>query len=309
MANKIAKICGIISHTPTITTELSESGSKSAVSHITAYEAENLLKRKPDGVVISKTAGMCIYKSVTKNLVKMPIKISCKAIGRQGPLPSFGALILDSPAESVFTGRRPLLRLIGYMVSYWTKLIKSSAAACRYEAARTCNCHSLGDLIAFKSMLDLVVSPTPDSMVTGKLLTGDFEFMPLCKSRRKSDQSQPPIPETLLTPEDIVLLKRRVFALKRNSLPPVTTHNMADDANDPILNQIRCVRLWNASRIPPRLSKLEQSDFGGYEEFVKGCHLGVFPSYYEPWGYTPAECTVMGIPSITTNLSGFGPVG
>ena len=37
-----------------------------------------------------------------------------------------------------------------------------------------------------------------------------------------------------------------------------------------------------------------------------GCHMGVFPSYYEPWGYTPAECTVMGIPSITTNLSGFG---
>merc|ERR1711936_1026433 len=26
----------------------------------------------------------------------------------------------------------------------------------------------------------------------------------------------------------------------------------------------------------------------------------------EPWGYTPAECTIMGIPSITTNLSGFG---
>ena len=27
-----------------------------------------------------------------------------------------------------------------------------------------------------------------------------------------------------------------------------------------------------------------------YEEFVRGCHLGVFPSYYEPWGYTPGEC-------------------
>ena len=26
-----------------------------------------------------------------------------------------------------------------------------------------------------------------------------------------------------------------------------------------------------------------------YEEFVRGCHLGVFPSYYEPWGYTPGE--------------------
>uniref|UniRef100_A0A0K0D6Q4 Glycogen [starch] synthase n=1 Tax=Angiostrongylus cantonensis TaxID=6313 RepID=A0A0K0D6Q4_ANGCA len=43
-----------------------------------------------------------------------------------------------------------------------------------------------------------------------------------------------------------------------------------------------------------------------YEDFVRGCHLGVFPSYYEPWGYTPAECTVMGVPSVTTNLSGFG---
>lgn len=43
-----------------------------------------------------------------------------------------------------------------------------------------------------------------------------------------------------------------------------------------------------------------------YEEFIRGCHLGVFPSYYEPWGYTPGECTVMGIPSVTTNLSGFG---
>lgn len=26
-----------------------------------------------------------------------------------------------------------------------------------------------------------------------------------------------------------------------------------------------------------------------YEEFVRGCHLGVFPSYYEPWGYTPGK--------------------
>ena len=26
-----------------------------------------------------------------------------------------------------------------------------------------------------------------------------------------------------------------------------------------------------------------------YPEFVRGCHLGVFPSYYEPWGYTPGK--------------------
>jgi glycogen(starch) synthase len=60
-----------------------------------------------------------------------------------------------------------------------------------------------------------------------------------------------------------------------------------------------------------------------YDQFVRGCHLGVFPSYYEPWGYTPAECVVRGyvrlsllsvlrrlsaagsVATITSNLSGF----
>lgn len=32
-----------------------------------------------------------------------------------------------------------------------------------------------------------------------------------------------------------------------------------------------------------------------YEEFVRGCHLGVFPSYYEPWGYTPGRTLTRGI--------------
>ncbi|KAH9033272.1 putative glycogen synthase [Lactarius pseudohatsudake] len=111
-----------------------------------------------------------------------------------------------------------------------------------------------------------------------------------------------------------VQLKRRIFVLKRNSLPAVTTHNMSDDPNNPILNQIRRVRLFNAAY--DRVKVVFHPDFLNannpvlgmdYEEFVCGCHLRVFPSYYEPWGYTPAECTVlMGILSITTNLSGFG---
>jgi glycogen(starch) synthase len=111
----------------------------------------------------------------------------------------------------------------------------------------------------------------------------------------------------------MIVLKRRIYALKRDSLPPVVTHNMADDAHDPILNHIRRVRLFNAPS--DRVKIIFHPEFLNannpllsldYEEFVRGCHLGVFPSYYEPWGYTPAECTVMGVPSITTNLSGFG---
>lgn len=43
-----------------------------------------------------------------------------------------------------------------------------------------------------------------------------------------------------------------------------------------------------------------------YDDFVRGCHLGIFPSYYEPWGYTPEECLVLGVPTITSDLSGIG---
>jgi len=120
-------------------------------------------------------------------------------------------------------------------------------------------------------------------------------------------------PAELLTNEEKILLKRRVIALKRNSLPPIVTHNLIDDVSDPILNQLRRLQLFNhpSDRVkiifhPEFLSSNNPLISIEYEDFVRGCHLGVFPSYYEPWGYTPAECTVMGVPSVTTNLSGFG---
>jgi glycogen(starch) synthase len=43
-----------------------------------------------------------------------------------------------------------------------------------------------------------------------------------------------------------------------------------------------------------------------YWQFVRGCNMGIFPSYYEPWGYTPVECLASGIPAVTSDLSGFG---
>ena len=34
--------------------------------------------------------------------------------------------------------------------------------------------------------------------------------------------------------------------------------------------------------------------------------MGIFPSYYEPWGYTPVECLASGVPAVTSDLAGFG---
>uniref|UniRef100_A0A672MXS8 Glycogen [starch] synthase n=1 Tax=Sinocyclocheilus grahami TaxID=75366 RepID=A0A672MXS8_SINGR len=107
----------------------------------------------------------------------------------------------------------------------------------------------------------------------------------------------------ILDRDDFTIMKRAIYATQRHSLPPVTTHNMLDDSTDPILSNIRRMDIVFHPEFLSSTSPLLPMD---YEEFVRGCHLGVFPSYYEPWGYTPGECTVMGIPSITTNLSGFG---
>ncbi|CAG5123259.1 unnamed protein product, partial [Candidula unifasciata] len=122
-----------------------------------------------------------------------------------------------------------------------------------------------------------------------------------------------PSGDDILTQDDIVKLKRCIYAAQRHSLPPICTHNVVEDSNDQVLNQIRKCSLFNNrhDRVkiifhPEFLNSTNPLFALDYEDFVRGCHLGVFPSYYEPWGYTPAECTVMGIPSITTNLSGFG---
>src|SRR5260370_35305335 len=100
-------------------------------------------------------------------------------------------------------------------------------------------------------------------------------------TEHQSDFSKLPSPENLLSEEDKVQLKRRIFALKRNSLPAVTTHNMSDDSNDPILTQIRRVRLFNATYdrgkavfLPDFLSAINRVLAWDSESFVGVCHFG-----------------------------------
>ena len=43
-----------------------------------------------------------------------------------------------------------------------------------------------------------------------------------------------------------------------------------------------------------------------YYDLLIGMDITVFPSYYEPWGYTPLESCAFHVPTITTSLAGFG---
>jgi glycogen(starch) synthase len=119
--------------------------------------------------------------------------------------------------------------------------------------------------------------------------------------------------EELLVPHSQVRLRRAMHAFRRSGLPRIVTHDVVDDGGDPILRHLRERQLFNAPSDPvkvvfhPGFITPTSPLFGlEYEQFVRGCHLGVFPSAYEPWGYTPLECLATGIPTVTTDLAGFG---
>lgn len=110
-----------------------------------------------------------------------------------------------------------------------------------------------------------------------------------------------------------VRIKRMLHAWRRGSQPPIVTHDLWNDGEDAVLSHLRARGLLNAADdavkvvFHPEFITSTSPILGlEYDEFVRGCNLGIFPSYYEPWGYTPMECVVRGIPAITSDLSGFG---
>jgi glycogen(starch) synthase len=107
--------------------------------------------------------------------------------------------------------------------------------------------------------------------------------------------------------------RRTIQSWQSNKLPLAVTHDLVDENQDEILNFLNRRNLLNNKEdkvkivYHPDFISSTNPLFGmDYIEFVRGCNLGIFPSYYEPWGYTPLECMACGIPSVTSDLSGFG---
>lgn len=98
------------------------------------------------------------------------------------------------------------------------------------------------------------------------------------------------------------------------SLPdPVVTHNIHNYDCDNIINQIHWLGLNNHPDsmvkivfVPSYLTGSDGLLDMPYYDILVGVDATAFPSYYEPWGYTPLESVAFGIPTVTTQLSGFG---
>jgi phosphorylase/glycogen(starch) synthase len=91
------------------------------------------------------------------------------------------------------------------------------------------------------------------------------------------------------------------------------SHRVHNEEHDPILRACRRLGLRNGKENKVNVIFTPAYLDGGdgvinvpYGTVLPAFDVGVFPSYYEPWGYTPLESIAAGVPTITTDMAGFG---
>ena len=94
---------------------------------------------------------------------------------------------------------------------------------------------------------------------------------------------------------------------------PMITHDLYNLNEDRILCLIKQLGLWNTKNdavkvilVPCYLEGADGIFNMPYYDLLTANDLCLYPSYYEPWGYTPLESCAFKAPCITTDLSGFG---
>jgi phosphorylase/glycogen(starch) synthase len=140
----------------------------------------------------------------------------------------------------------------------------------------------------------------------------------------KDQQTNRPIVAYITVPagtngqrHDLMEKLTMVETLRATSLQPVLydycTHPLYDPDQDPIINHLKKNNLDNSPNtqvkivfVPVYLDGKDGIFNLSYYDLLIGFDLSIFPSYYEPWGYTPLESIAFGIPTVTTTLAGFG---
>lgn len=94
---------------------------------------------------------------------------------------------------------------------------------------------------------------------------------------------------------------------------PLVTHWLHEMSHDRVLDMLKYYDMHNRHEdnvkvifLPCYLDGKDGILNMTYYDIVLGNDLCVYPSYYEPWGYTPLEAIAFKVPCITTDLSGFG---
>ena len=111
-------------------------------------------------------------------------------------------------------------------------------------------------------------------------------------------------------------LQERLKSAKKYDTPldvPQVTHWLHNMSHDSVLGMMKYYDMHNRKEdnvkvifLPCYLDGNDGIVDLTYYDVVLGNDLCIYPSYYEPWGYTPLEAVAFKVPCITTDLAGFG---
>lgn len=148
---------------------------------------------------------------------------------------------------------------------------------------------------------------------------GINRFIDVIADLKKNNPAQKEIVAWILLYNNQLGARKRL--IKRIDKPdfskPITddflTHSLFDESNDKVLNQLKNKGLWNTTdskvKVVITCAFLDGQD--GiynipYDDILLGMDLTVFPAVYKPWGFSSERSLLYSVPTITTNLSGFG---
>ncbi len=278
------------------------------VSDITAFECEHLLGRKPDlvlpnGLNIQRFAAVHEFQNLHRVYKD---KIHQFVMGHYFPCYTFD---LDKTLYFFTSGR----------FEFVNKGFDLTLDAMARLNARMKAAHDDQTVVFF------IVTRCPSRSVNAEVLQKQAvlkEIRSTCEAIQTqvgerlflaSAQGNWPRLDELVDEYWRLRLRRTLLAWKSPRLPAIVTHDLEDDRNDEVLNKIRANGLFNLPE--DRVKIVYHPDFISstsplfgmdYDQFVRGCHQGLFPSYYEPWGYAPLEAMALGVPAVTSDLAGFG---
>jgi glycogen synthase len=278
------------------------------VSEITGLEAEKVLGRKPE-VLLLNGIDVDKYPTIEETSIK---HVTCRAILREFltyhffPYYTFDVhhnlmFFFASRYEFHNKGMDILIKALGNLnerlkkentdrtitVFFWVPM---GTHGVKVELLENKNYYK-----HIKSLVDMKSTHILQQIVT--------DFI----SRKMS------VEESFFEKDFMKELKKNILTFQRKGNPSIVTHNVDGEGSDPLIQGLLAEGLDNKQDdkvkvivYPVYLSGNDGLLNLSYYDAMAGCHFGLFPSYYEPWGYTPLEAAAMGIASLTSDLSGFG---
>lgn len=213
------------------------------VSHITAYESEHLLKRKPDGVLPN---GL--------NVVKFSAMHEFQNLHAQSKEKIHDFIRGHFYGHNDFDLENTLYFFTAGRYEYRNKGVDMFI-----ESLARLN-HRLKISGSKTTVVSFIIMPAQTHSLTVEALKGQAVIKALRdtvdniekgigkrlfeRALRWHDGEQVPAEKDLMSNQEKVMLKRRVYALKRNSLPPIVTHNMVRDGVPSIISLLVASRRY-----------------------------------------------------------------